>query len=357
MRAKLLLLVLSVCLALSAQTRLSIEQLKSFIKSSVQLQHEDRRVAAYLKNIRLQYRLDEETLAEFDRMGAGPRTMEALREVQKGSQSLPDAPTRATAPEAAASAIAPPSPAEQKKVLAEVRGYALNYTRSLPDFICLQVTRRYVDPTGLEFWQRADVITERLSYFEQREEYTVVTINNQPTNLTHDQLGGATSSGEFGSMLKEVFEPETKTEFKWERWARLRGRKMQVFSYYVARENSKWRISYERTQEIVPAYRGLVYVDDATHQVMRLTLEAVEVPLSFPIQQANTTLDYDFTKIGDLEFILPLKAVMRMRQGRLLVKNEAEFRMYRKFGAEATIKFDTPEPLGEEQTTEQPIKP
>jgi hypothetical protein len=31
--------------------------------------------------------------------------------------------------------------------------------------------------------------------------------------------------------------------------------------------------------------------------------------------------------------------------------------MYRKFGAEATIKFDTPEPLPEEKINEQPPKP
>jgi hypothetical protein len=41
----------------------------------------------------------------------------------------------------------------------------------------------------------------------------------------------------------------------------------------------------------------------------------------------------------------------------LLVKNEVEFRLYNKFGAEATIQFgDTPEPLPEENTKEEPVK-
>jgi hypothetical protein len=68
-------------------------------------------------------------------------------------------------------------------------------------------------------------------------------------------------------------------------------------------------------------------------------------------------LDYDFVKISDLEFLLPLKSVMRMREGRMLVKNEVEFRMYRKFGAEAVITFDTPDPLPEEATQELPVQP
>ena len=52
----------------------------------------------------------------------------------------------------------------------------------------------------------------------------------------------------------------------------------------------------------------------------------------------------------------PLKAVIRMRQGHFQTKNEVEFRLYRKFTAEASITFDydTPAPLPEEKTEEQP---
>jgi hypothetical protein len=41
-----------------------------------------------------------------------------------------------------------------------------------------------------------------------------------------------------------------------------------------------------------------------------------------------------------------------MRAGKLLVKNETEFRNYNRFGAEATITF-TPEPIPDEQLKEQ----
>jgi N12 class adenine-specific DNA methylase len=108
--------------------------------------------------------------------------------------------------------------------------------------------------------------------------------------------------------------------------------------------------------EIVPAYRGLIYVDADLLTVTRITLEAIDIPPTFPIQLAKTTLDYDFIKIGDAEHVLPLRAEVRMREGRTLVKNDVEFRMYRKFGAEATIKFETPEPLPEDATKEQPVQ-
>jgi hypothetical protein len=55
--------------------------------------------------------------------------------------------------------------------------------------------------------------------------------------------------------------------------------------------------------------------------------------------------------------LLPLKAVVRMRERKFLTKNEVEFRMYRKFTAEASITYETRAPLPEEKTKEQPPKP
>src|SRR5262245_39668300 len=156
-------------------------------------------------------------------------------------------------------------------------------------------------------------------------------------------------------MLKEIFEPESRARFEWERWATLRGRRMHVYTYHVPQETSKWSIVYERTDRIVPAYGGLIYVDRDTHAVMRVTLEGEDLPVSFPVQQAGTVLDYDYVTIAGSEYVLPLKAVVRMRSGRLLTKNESEFRMYNRFGAEATITFE-PEPLPEDATKEQPAK-
>ncbi len=355
MRSRFVIFVLALALAASAQMKMTVAQLVSFVKSSIQLQHPDKQVADYLRKVQLAYRLDDRTIEELQGMGAGARTLEALRELRDASRGLPEPPppVKKTPPPA----IPGPSPAEEQRIIREVRDYALNYTKRLPDFICTQVTRRYVDPTGLEFWQRDDVITARLSYFEQKEDYKVILVNSRPTETSYEKLGGATSTGEFGSMLREVFEPETRASFHWERWATLRGRRTHVFSYRVLQSRSKWSVRYERTMEIVPGYRGLIYVDRDTHQVMRVTLEAEDIPPTFPIQQAATTLDYDFTDISGHQYMLPLKAVVRMRSGKYLSKNEVEFRLYRKFSAEAVITFETPEPLPEDKTKEQPAKP
>lgn len=296
MKSRLALLALSVSLTLFAQEKFTIDQLVSFVQSSIQLKHPDRQLAAYLRKVTLTQKLTESVLEDLQGLGAGVKTVEALKALRDASKTLPAPPP--PKPKAEPVAIPGPSEEEQRKVLDEVREYAANYTKRLPDFICTQVTRRFFDPSGLEFWHRDDVVTARLSYFEQKEEYKIMTVNSAPSNLSYDQLRGSKSAGEFGSMLREIFAPASRARFNWDRWATLRGRRMHVFSYHVAQANSKWHVTYQDKEDIVPAYGGLLYVDRDTSMVMRITFEAENMPPSFPVQQAGTVLDYDLIPIN-----------------------------------------------------------
>ena len=346
------LLAITLTILSLAQMKMTVSQLKGFVRSSVQLKHDDKRVADYLKKVTLTERLDDNDLEEMVTLGAGPKTMSALEELKNASAALPKAVVEPQKP--AAAVIPPPSPEDQKRIIEEAREVALNYSKRLPDFICLQVTRRYYDPSGLEYFSLADTVATRLSYFEQKEDYKVISVNGKMTDVSYDKLGGATSSGEFGSMMREIFEPISQTEFHWERWAKLRGRITHVYGYRVSQPRSRWSIVYDHRLTITPAYRGWIYVDKDAPMVMRITLEAEDIPSTFPIQQASNVLDYDFTTISEKEFLLPLRAEMRMREGRVLAKNVVEFRNYRKFGAEATITFDVPDALPEDKTKEKP---
>ena len=42
-----------------------------------------------------------------------------------------------------------------------------------------------------------------------------------------------------------------------------------------------------------------------------------------------------------MPYLLPLKSELHSKEGRYLVKNETEFRLYNKYGTESEIQFDT----------------
>jgi hypothetical protein len=198
----------------------------------------------------------------------------------------------------------------------------------------------------------------RLSYFEQKEDMKLIMVNNNPTTQNYQTLGGATSSGEFGSLMLSIFEPQTQTTFAWDHWATLRGKLVMAFHYNVEQSHSQWGVDYERREHIYPAYSGLIYLDKDIHVVMRITLNADNIPPTFPIRLAHTILDYDYQDISGHEYLLPLKAQIDMSADNVLTRNETEFRLYRRYSAESEIKYDiTPDPLPDDKTKEAPAAP
>lgn len=341
----------------ASDMRMSVDQLVAFIKSSVTMKQPDRQVAEYLKHVKLTNKLEDAKIEELQSLGAGPRTVSVLKELGTETAALPAPPPP---PPKVEIAPAPgPDSIEQAKIIDHVRQYALNYTRQLPNFICLQVTRRYYDPAGGDSWHLEDRITTRVAYNQHKEDYKVVLVNDRPvtTDTPMEKLGGTVTAGEFGSMMDEIFEPASRARFAWDHWGTLDGKRVYVFSYDIDQAHSKYQIKAQGAEDLIPAYRGLVYVDKDLETVMRITLVPYDLPPGYPVQQVKSVLDYRFQKIADNEFLLPQKVVVTSRLRRYTSKNEVEFKMYRKFGADTVIKFDTPGLLPEEKAPEKPSKP
>ncbi|HEV3201940.1 MAG TPA: hypothetical protein VGZ73_28780 [Bryobacteraceae bacterium] len=369
MRYRLLAAVFAACLVAMGQS-LSVEKLVAFLQSSEKLIKEgkmtDRDLANYLTKVKLTERLDDRTIEEIQGYGKiGPKTLQALTSLRDRTQALAAAAPIVAPPKP--TPIPPPSSEEQAAILDEVRQYALNYSKNLPDFICTQVTRRYAAPApgtkhggsidSQPSWQSLDTLQIRLSYFEQKEDYKLIMVNSSPTTQDYKTVGGATSTGDFGSMMREIFEPATEARFEWDHWGTLRGRRVMAFSYRVAQQRSQWHVTYDKRLDIVPAYSGLVEVDKTSHEVMRVTLKADDIPASFPVKQADTVLDYDYQDISGHTFLLPLKAQVIMAADNYMTRNDEEFRIYRKYSTSADITFETeektpPPPLPEDKTKE-----
>jgi hypothetical protein len=349
-------LVTALGLAASAEMNLTVDQLVKFIHSAVQLKQPDRQVAEYLKHVKMAEKLDDQTIEDLQSQGAGPKTVAALKELGTASATLVKAAAPPPVPKAVYVQAPPPDSIEQGKLIEETREYVKNYTKSLPNFICVQVTRRDVDPTGLgTAWHHVDTITTKLSYNEGHEDYQIVLVNSTTADpgMTMEKLGGTTSAGEFGSMMREIFDLGSHAQFEWDHWGTLRGRSTYVFSYDIEQQYSQFHVVADKTLDIVPAYRGLVYIDKDTKMVTKITQIPYNMPETFPIHDVALSLDYDFVKIGDAEFLLPLKSVNTSSRTRFKSRNEIEFRLYRKFGTESTIKFETPEPLPDDKTKEK----
>jgi len=360
MRLRLALAALAVCACTWAEQTMTVDQLLSFIRSSVKMKMPDKDVAGYLAKVKLSEHLDERIVEELQGEGAGPKTVAALDALATASESLPKPqPKASTAPKPAYKPPPPPSSEEQQAIIGEIREYAMNYSKSLPDFICTQVTRKYVGQTGQDDFHPEARVVEHLTYFDQQEHYKVTMVNDKVVDLSHEAVGGAFSTGDFGSLLRSTLLPKADALIEFDHWATLRGNTCYVFSYRITSGNSEWSIAAGPSERIVVGYSGLIYVDKKMHKILRISLQATDIPSSFPVQEATDTLDYGYQNLSGQEFLLPLKAQVYMRHGRQRSRNDIEFRLYNKYSADATIKFDTdvPAPLPDDQTKEEPAQP
>ena len=224
-----------------------------------------------------------------------------------------------------------PSRAEQASVLADATRHVLSH--QVPDFTCLQTTHRLenLDSTA---WSPVETVVERLTYFERHESYQLLEINGQPASDSGQHLEGARSPAEFSSILQAIFLPQTKTEFVWQGWVTLRGQPMHAYSYYVRPFRSQYHFELpEASLDLTTAYHGMVFIDDRNHFVHRITLFADDIPASASIRDVSFTLDYDYTRIGKTDYMLPLQFEFRLRVRQNLTSNVVDFHAYAQIDA------------------------
>jgi hypothetical protein len=316
----------------------TVNELIAIVRTGLSSGQSDGSIARSLRRIKLSERLDTRVVEELESQGAGTRTVAQLSQMQEVSRTL--APPAAPLP---FKELPAPSPEERHQVLAEARAVALDYGKSLPDFICIENVNRFVNTTGN--WQPADQLELRLSYFGQREDYKLLSLNGRPMVRSYEEVGGATSQGEFGSLLRMIFELKSLGEFEWKHWTTLRKRPAYVFAFLVRRNHASFVLLYQagrsgpRSSALV-GQRGFVYIDRETKSIVRIISEADDIPKDFAVQSSFTLLDYEFTNVGTRQFLLPLRADVRMSAAGYLTRNQVEFHSYRKFSSEATITFE-----------------
>src|ERR1019366_4813640 len=106
-----------------------------------------------------------------------------------------------------------------------------------------------------------DRIIEKLTYFDHKENYELFMHNDTAVvNKNTDSLGGARSTGEWASLLAEIFAPSTRTGFRWVAWKTVRGKLVYEYSYFVERQDSHEIIAHGDQEKITAGFRGSVFI-------------------------------------------------------------------------------------------------
>ena len=221
---------------------------------------------------------------------------------------------------------------------------ALDFTETLPSYVCQERMSRYQSDTHPARFQPIDVLTMTVVDENGKDRYSDLQINGRSTNKSLEESGGAWSTGEFGTVLIDLFHPATAAEFHYVRESRTAGIMAKLYDFNVIHDHSHWDVKVGG-QSYSPAYKGSVWIDPQTGRVLRIEKQAYGFPDSFPVDDAESATDYQYVRLGDAkQYLLPVHAenLMCQRGTNSCSRIVIDFANYHKYTGESTITFQNP---------------
>jgi hypothetical protein len=230
-------------------------------------------------------------------------------------------------------------------LIEQARYKALDFAGELPNFIVTQAVTRSTRQPNARDWRVQDRLEVQLTFrADKGEEYKLISVDGKPARQSYDQLGGSTSAGEFGSFLASLFAPPSKARFREIKHETFRNRDAVIYDYYVAKVNSTISITDKVSGRTITAgYKGSLWIDPETKQVLRVEAQDVEIPPDFPINMAENSVEYDWVTIAGERYLLPAEAqvLMGRDRDRYYMKNVIEFRNYHKYEGDVKLIPDS----------------
>jgi hypothetical protein len=235
------------------------------------------------------------------------------------------------------------APSSGDPVIDQARDAAYAYAQTLPNFIVKQVTTRFDSKPGRDgktAWQAYDSITADLISVDGKEDYRNILENGHPPTRPVDETG-SWSTGEYSSVLLDLFSTRTKASFRDPHVTTIGSRPALRYDYNVDRSNSHWEVE-SSTSTLKPEYGGSIWIDKESFRTLRLELAGRNIPKDFELDTVECAVDYDFVTIGGNRFLLPVHAEILScyRNNGYCGRNVIDFRDYRKFTADSSITFD-----------------
>jgi hypothetical protein len=228
----------------------------------------------------------------------------------------------------------------QKQLWDSAAKNAMGYLDQLPNFRCVQETHRFTAPVKTpDLLKEADSYQDELIFEDGKERYQRLEANGVKADNAPIEDKGISSRNEFGTLLRGLFDPSIDATYHWAGRSMALGVLCQVFEFEVSRAKSNFVLHSGTTVESA-AYTGRVFIDEETGMVRRLTIQGTGLSKDFGLQMPSLSLDYGMVKVGEKDYLLPLRSTLQLRQGKVFVRNETVFRGYRKFQAESQIKYD-----------------
>lgn len=229
--------------------------------------------------------------------------------------------------------------------IANVREHVRLYLDQLPRVTCIERTRQTIGNLRANLTETREDSCDTHQYkVFAAQSMAGLGAYKEPKRRTaapdwRDHMKEA-SLGASTGFLTALIDPEADTGFHWIRLAKLNGRGVSVYAFYVAMPEG-FLLADSNGSVRVP-FKGLLYADAATGALVRVEIQCVDIPPKSEYQGAEVTVDFASFDISGRTVELASHSSVRfqMKAGAESA-NEADYRAYRlaNFAVDSEIRF------------------
>ncbi len=232
------------------------------------------------------------------------------------------------------------APVDSEEILDRIKARMKENLTRLPDYVCLQTVERQRRRDSDNTFERLDTLRLEVTLLGNRELFAWRGASRFEEKELGEMVGsGALGTGTFSARARNVFltgAPEYTSRGE----VSLDGRRAVRFDYEVPGEKSSYRLRISNHQAVV-GFRGSFWVDAETLDLMRLEVEAVDIPEGLGLAASRDVLDYARVPIGGADFLLPRSSELTLTGSRGNVsRNRTEFSGCRQYVGQANLRFE-----------------
>lgn len=222
-------------------------------------------------------------------------------------------------------------------ILAKAHKIGANASRGQANFICRQAVQRFESRNLGRKWKEGDLIEAEVLLVGDEEHYQQITKNGNLRGGKMEDQGGAWSTGEYGSMLYNLF--VTGHAFQAEKSGGAPDESGVAYEYKVARRKSGWSIYVDGADPYITAYDGRFWIDPESSHVTKIEMTATGLSDEFPLRAVVNSVSFATADIDGENYWLPITAQAEscVRHTAHCHRNDITFSDYRKFTAESSI--------------------
>jgi hypothetical protein len=220
----------------------------------------------------------------------------------------------------------------------------------LPNYTCLEtITRSSRPPRSLVISRNGrpgrflpqDIVRLEVADVNGQEFFASPgAYNFAETDISTFVTGGMIGNGLFAQFAREVFNPALPT-YRFAGETNVAGRPLLRYDYQVSLLLSNYLLKCIGEAKV--GYHGSFWADPKTFDLVRLDIQADDIPYAVGVVTAVTRIDYGVVRLGAADVLLPQSAEMTM-----LVYNDWEnrnniaFTHCKEYGTDSAISFEPP---------------